>query len=82
MLQFCSTPIFHPYYSNASDSPYPSQLLASCSLDNTVALFRADSGRLLRQLRVHQDGILAIRFLADDVVVVAGVSGKVHLLQL
>ena len=58
------------------------QLLASCSLDNTVALFRADSGRLLRQLRVHQDGILAIRFLADDVLVVAGVSGKVHLLQL
>jgi WD40 repeat protein len=57
-------------------------LLATASLDNTIALYRVKNGQLLRQLRVHQDGIMCMRFLTDDVLVLGSTTGKVHLLQL
>ena len=51
--------------------------------DNYILIFNTASGQLLRQIRVHNDGILKVLFSKDGRYIICGTSdGKLQLLPL
>ena len=58
-------------------------MFACGSFDNYILVFSTASGQLLRQIRVHNDGILKVLFSKDGRYIICGTSdGKLQLLPL
>eukprot|EP00753_Platysulcus_tardus_P001483 PLAT11363.1.p1 GENE.PLAT11363.1~~PLAT11363.1.p1 ORF type:complete len:809 (-),score=285.88 PLAT11363.1:1359-3785(-) len=75
-------PGFSSWASTVAFSP-DGKLFVCATFDNYILILNSASGRVLRQLRVHNEGTLVVRFSAGCTEVICGTSsGRIQILPL